>query len=233
MSSIQDSNATNANDQSIIEVGVALPSGTNIIGQVGIDQTTPGTTNNISETSKYVSVPTVLSNNSYSNVLIDKFGRRVIRTSCQYSADEGRAFYASTNNINIGTTETAFFLFKNPSGSTIDAKIKKVSFAINDPSTISILRFYKGPTITSNGTSISIVNAKFSGSAGTSTCFSQPTISANGTLFKVAYYSYYGANQIIDIPCHIVVTPNTNFLLTVQNGKNSTPTFVSIEWEEE
>lgn len=226
-----DSNAVNANDQPIVEIGVSLPAGTNLIGKVGIDQTTPGTTNAVASKGQYVSSPSSLSNNDYANLLIGKRNSLVTTTSVRNHGMEQRSFSCTTNLINIGTTETAFFLFRNPSGSGKLAQIFNWLITIQGAGTV---RIYSAPTVTSTGTGLTEVNNYFTTSptAAVVTCFSQPTVSAKGTLLFVERRSSQFSSVAMNLQNYLAVDANFDLLVTIQNDANNTPTAASAQWIE-
>lgn len=147
-----------------------------------------------------------------------------------YFATQEMAFCAPTAFINIGTSETAFYLFKHPSGTGKIIKIMQIQISISGGGAI---RLYHTPTITSNGTSITPVNKyiKTSPTASVVTPFFTPTISSNGTLLEMAQVSAQnGAIDLIKSP--IIIDPNFNLLLTALNVANNTPTHATFHWIE-
>ncbi|MDE4913449.1 hypothetical protein PQI07_22475 [Methylobacterium sp. 092160098-2] len=56
----------------------ATPAGANVIGRVGIDQTTPGTTNAVVAQGQYTTTPPTLSNNAYAAPQLDANGRVLV-----------------------------------------------------------------------------------------------------------------------------------------------------------
>lgn len=140
-------------------------------------------------------------------------------------------FSVQTALTNIGTTETAFVLVKNPNGSGKTLRITRVFLSTSGSGTI---RLYHTPTITSNGSTLAINNRyiKTSPTATVMTAFTSPTISVNGTIMFLALTTtQLGTFQVFDDQ-DLILDPNFNILITVQNGANNTPTAVGIEWAE-
>lgn len=146
--------------------------------------------------------------------------------------EKEQVFSATTGIITIsGSSETDFFLLKNPSGSGKNLLTQFISFGIDSAGNRSVIRGYAAPTITSNGTALTIVN-NFVGSAVTTVmqAFSQPTISARGTL---ATTFIKGASlDSTFIKRSFLMAPNTNILVTVHNSQNNTPIYFSLQWIE-
>lgn len=225
-------NAVNSNDQSVVEVGVALPSGTNIIGKTGIDQTTDGTTNATAIRGQYRSSLTTTTANNYAPILLNKFGMIVMNKAVQYHVNEQRAFICTTDLINIGTSQTAFYLFRNPNASGKTALIFSIKITISGGGTY---RIYQSPTVTSTGTGLNEQNLylKSSPTSAVVTAFSQPTVSANGTLIQTGRLSSQkGTDELLVSDEYMIIDPNFDLLITIQNDANNTPTAITIKWIE-
>lgn len=141
-----------------------------------------------------------------------------------------KTFIATTNLINVGTTETAFFLLKNPNASGKNLRLLRITPGIAG----GTMRLYHTPTITSDGTGLTEVNnrIKTSPTAAVATAFSSPTISANGTLMYVTALSAQINTRDIDMMWLPLIEPNFNILVTFQAGANNTPTACSMVWME-
>lgn len=157
---------------------------------------------------------------------------------CVIAADslteDGKVFSFGTNLINMGVAETPFLLFNNPVGSgKIISLLRIVIGANGNQSSGSIFRFYFNPTITVNGTTLSIVNNRV-GSSLTSiaTAFSQPTASSNGTFaFPRVFPNAFGSVEI-DLSWKPILQAGVSALVTVAAAANNTPVHISFVWSE-
>lgn len=144
---------------------------------------------------------------------------------------EGFTFSASTDFITIsGTSETPVFLLKNV-GSTRLIQLYSLAFGADSNSSRAIFKFYAQPTITSNGTTVTVRNNYIGHTQGTvAETYHSPTISANGT-FVTALLLGSSQNTFIAVRS-IIIPPGVNILATVQNSQNNTPVIISPLWRE-
>jgi hypothetical protein len=143
---------------------------------------------------------------------------------------QGIAFLLSTNFANVpGTTETPFLLFKNPAASGFDALSLFLRFASTSSTARTTLRLYANPTITANGTALSIFNAR-AGDATVSAMegYLNPTVSANGTL--IAPFLSTGGSSGLEIEKAIQITPGVNILMSIQNSVGNVDTFINLKF---
>lgn len=157
-------------------------------------------------------------------------GETIIADLLQGYLREGRVFSVTTNfNTISGNAETPYILLTNPVSSGRLALIYSISFGIDSATSRSILRAYAAPTITSNGTGLTIAN-NFVGSSITSVCnaYVSPTISSNGTLAG-PFQKGAGTDGTI-IYREFILSQGTSMLGTVQNSIPNTSTYVNITW---
>lgn len=148
-----------------------------------------------------------------------------------------RVFCTNFEVILATSTEVNAILITNPSTSGKKFVFRHVkSFLTNSTACGAILRRYKNPTITLNGTSQTIVNGWFgSSTASLMQIYSLPTISVKGTLFTscLAGSPLSGTGLYVD-DYHedIVLEPGNSVLITGQpDGTNRTLNF-SMTWLE-
>ncbi len=126
----------------------------------------------------------------------------------------GKAYVVTTNVITIaGTSETAFLLLKNPSGSGKTIRIQKILFGMEGIISISTYRIYRDPTITANGTVLTPINLLKGGSYGVLSVFRAPTITGNGTLMVVDTFTPHSPDYDLDLG--FLISPNENILITI------------------
>jgi len=143
--------------------------------------------------------------------------------------------YSISSEINLaGTGEVDAFLFRNPSGSgKVVYLTKLIACLISSVGAEVRIRIYRTPTITANGTAITISPARIGGSppASISLCNSLPTISARGTLIRV-FNSANTSTFTNDINSRIIVEANNSFLITGQSTSTNKPLGLNLAWVE-
>ena len=146
----------------------------------------------------------------------------------------GKAFTVSTNLVTIsGTSEQALLLLKNPSGSGKKILTSHFNFGLDTTTAREVIRVYKNPTVTSNGTSLTIENTLIKASPPSSACeaYKFPTVSSNGTLLNMtimpANQPSRGFNRFY------LVEPDNSILVTVELSVGSVDGFLDIYWIED
>lgn len=146
--------------------------------------------------------------------------------------------FCTNFEVNLATaTEINAILIINPSTSGKKMVFRHVkSFLTNTISAGAVLRRYKNPTITSNGTTQTTINGWFGSSTSSlMQIYSLPTISVKGTLFTscIAGSPLSGGGLYKDDYLEdIVVEPGNSVLITGQpDGTNRTLNF-SMTWLE-
>lgn len=145
----------------------------------------------------------------------------------------GQMFHVSTNRQALtGTTEVAFFYFKNPSGSGKNAEIYRIDYSpILDVGDNTTYRLYLDPTVSADGTGLTEIGNRQTGqNAAVVTAFFAPTVSANGTLLKTIIP--YGATLESPYNGSLIVEPNHSVLITRQISASGTLGGVNVEWRE-
>lgn len=136
--------------------------------------------------------------------------------------------------------ETNFILIKNPAGSGVNLsfyRIKCVAISALGAATgvESVIRIYNNPTITSNGTAMTI-NHQHVGDATPSIMqvFSVPTTSNNGSLQAVYGVSSQGTTTADIITNYsYILSPGNSILFTVQGVVNGpSETAITVIWTE-
>lgn len=152
----------------------------------------------------------------------------------QKMARQGSAFSSVTGFVTVsGSTETDFLLMKNPVSSGVLVRFKEFIMTIGGASTnSSIIRFYRSPTITSDGTPLSISKVLPTASQTSAIeVFQSPTISARGSLIQLFSIDFKSFSRDQDLSRFL--TDGSNLLVTVDaNVTNVEHNIVAI-WAEE
>lgn len=158
--------------------------------------------------------------------IMDLFGRQAYLGNAFYLPHTGKAL--------ASTAETTVGVISVPSvASQLSSHNPALSVFISSRSVFSsttdsiIFRFYKGPTVTVNGSATTPVNARTgTTTASVASCYFAPTVTVNGTL--ITAQSTFQP-EIGDL---IVVDPGTNLLITAQAIANTPTAFVQLGWYE-
>ena len=151
----------------------------------------------------------------------------------QDAVADGKGFVVGTNNLTIsGTAESDFMLIKNPLGSGKTIKLYKANFGL-DASTVNptTFRIYRDPTITANGTALTIRNLKKSGAATAMTAFRAPTISARGSFMASDVFSSIESDIIFDLG--FLIEADENILISFDPAVTNNPHHATLFWTEE
>ena len=180
-----------------------------------------------------------LQDNDQNSFFLDIAGKTTRRVN-SFSLEEidgymlnGQAFSASmTAFLSVsGISETPLYLLRNPLLIFLLLHFFSLSFSADSNTARGIYRFYAQPTITANGTALTIGN-NFIGHPTASVALASisPTISANGT-FLAAFLLGTSQNTFI-VRRSLVIPAGVNILATVQNSQNNTPVLINPVWRE-
>jgi hypothetical protein len=152
-----------------------------------------------------------------------------------------QGFSVVSEVLPLAATETATFLIKNPTGS---GKVLKLNFILcgllqsvgSATGNQDVFRLYLDPTVTANGTAVTISNlySTSSPAASVMTAFSSPTVTANGTKLGVYAVATQG-NDTCLMPQHLtrILDPGHSWLFTQAGIVNGASTgIVQLEWIE-
>lgn len=113
------------------------------------------------------------------------------------------------------TTEFDLLLFKNTSaaaGTLVRLYEQVVAIPDSAANTRSVIRVYRNPTITTNGTALTIAGLRTGQAATVAQAFSSPTISARGTLVQI--YGVTNSPVVREINLSRYVEPGDSILFT-------------------
>jgi hypothetical protein len=154
-------------------------------------------------------------------------------------ADTDKIFQiCETITITGGGTENNFLLIKNPSGS--GKKIKIIDLTLGFSNTVSVLavfKLYASPTITTNGTSLTIKPGRIGAGTPSSAmqAYSTPTISVRGTEYinlMVSGGSNIASSYHLDVDQSIIVDENYNILITGTPDGTNRNVLITMRWAE-
>lgn len=138
--------------------------------------------------------------------------------------------YATGINQPTSGTDNPLILIKNPNASGKTVYFSFISYGIAVANVFGVLRAYRNPTITSDGTSKTII--QFGSSSTVLSLYEVPTISANGTLLGTAVCGQNSNSFINQINFEVTVAANSNLLITGNPSSNNRQAEITIRWIE-
>lgn len=155
-------------------------------------------------------------------------------TLWQRLANTGFGYAVATPSINIAlAVETDFVLLKNPiaSGKLVRFWEQLLAMQGSTPSQSTIIRVYMNPTITTNGTAMTVAKLRSSlGIPSVVQAFYSPTISARGTLMTTYMITTGTFTRELDLARFM--EENATLLFTAQPTNTTTPHTFSAAWAE-
>lgn len=149
------------------------------------------------------------------------------------AVSEARAFTFTTGLGNIaGNTEQPLALLTNPSGSGKKILVTHFLFGTDSSNVRSIWRAYKNPTVTANGTALTIVNTYIKPSPMVSAmeAYHMPTVSANGTALNMAISPANAPSR--GVSRWYFMEPGNSLLVTIENSQSNADSFGDVYWVE-
>jgi len=179
------------------------------------------------------SLPSAATNGTFDTPNADPFGNQISISETYAYTRFGQMFMVSSGLLSSGSSsEKAYFYFRNASGNTKSVRIKRIILAGPNSGTTNY-KFYKNPTITANGTALTITGARQTGQASPqATCFTLPTASSMGTLFR-AINVPTGSSFILDLDYSLWIEPNNSILITANQSLIGGLSGVDIDFVEE
>ena len=151
----------------------------------------------------------------------------------QALADEGKIFIGLIDELNLGTgaNEKDIFLLRNPAASGIRVQFKEIILITTKVSGGTSLRYYRNPTVTDAGASLSIENKKADSISGEPTIFQLPTISARGVKLDISGAA--GAGELRhDEDFEVELLEGEDLLFTVEQPSANNTYSLNIIWGE-
>lgn len=146
---------------------------------------------------------------------------------------EKKSFTSTTDLLTIGSNaEVPLLLLKNPSASGVKIMITKFKFGTDSANTRTIIRIYANPTVTANGTALTITNTYIASSLPTplAETYKSPTVSSNGNILNMDINPINSHSKGLNRTYW--VDPGSSVLMTVQNNITNAATFGDIYWLE-
>jgi len=192
------------------------------------------------------SLPYKCATGSLASFSMNPFG--ILSTEHGAYARWGCLYSANVDPFSLGaTSEQPIFLMLNASSSLKLARFRRWILGapiFQAPGTLgtvagtdNIYRFYLNPTISANGSSVTVNNMRQTAKnliSATLTAFKQPTISANGTLIMSLDVITGGSSPfVIEDNFSRWLEPGNNLLVTAQQNNNSNKVSLYAEYMEE
>jgi hypothetical protein len=160
-------------------------------------------------------------------------GQTIVVTQGQELANEGKIFLSIIDALNLGTgsDEKDILLLRNPTSSGKILYLKSIILVTVKASGGTGLRYYRGPTVTSPGTSMTIRNKRDSTTTGAALTYKLPTISARGNLLgSFGIPSAAQLEQKEDFELRIV--EGQDFLITIEQPSSNQTYSLNLVWAE-
>lgn len=159
----------------------------------------------------------------------------IIKSLWQYGCENGRGFTVATPHITVSSTDEAdLALFVNPIGSGRPARVNFLDYLFEPlaEGKNSDIKVYRDPTVSVNGTSVSIKPIR-KGQAESSVMsfYYSPTITSRGTQLL---YNWGTNNGFVTLPSELglFVEPGEKWLFTVQTSTGNREHAISVRWVE-
>lgn len=210
-------------EKSYISGKVTLPASGNVsldLGYAPFLAIDPNFISDLQLTNTYISD----SVNTYIGPLAQDYINNWITNGPPYNSQEllvfslfGVTFSVNTSISLSNTTQTAALLITNPSSATVNIRLNNFYIVTSGTQGISTVTAYINPTISSNGTVLSILNTTIgNANSSSSLAYSAPTASSMGTaLFTTVFNAAGPTNGILDLKQSIIITPGNSLLFTV------------------
>lgn len=174
------------------------------------------------------------SSGDYQPFIFDRRGKVWVRAATEFQAltYSDKVGYACAHLTNILlTSETPWFYAVNPAGSGVLVRLFEQVVGIGGSTSIrSIIRVYKNPTVTANGTNIGGGGLRNGQATKKLEIFVTPTVTANGTLVQVYSVNTNSVQRMLDL-CRYIENGDS-ILITAQSSSTSTDHTFSMAWAE-
>lgn len=149
--------------------------------------------------------------------------------------NNGKLFSVADNMFMTSAgVDNPIVLIKNPSGSGKVFYLYRTAFGINVENIYGNFKMFKNPTVTANGTALTIVNNRISGSETSSMlAYKLPTVSSNGTRIGSYIVAQNASSLITNEDFAIQLEPNNSILITGDPKSNSREAVITITWAED
>lgn len=143
--------------------------------------------------------------------------------------------YQTTYEVTLpnGGVEANVVLFRNPNGSGKKVYIRNITFSNTQGAGKSVtMRVYANPTVTANGTVLSVVSMNVGGGAVFPVILTNtsPTTSSRGT--KLNVLAQTNEQGTMDYDWGLIVNANNSLLITGTGTANNIPMVLNVIWSE-
>lgn len=179
------------------------------------------------------------SNNTIESELIDGKYHLLVKSSGAvdlglYVKDDKLFGYGTNVNTASAGTDNPLILLKNPSDSGKNLILYSVVLGISIENNYGVYKIFIDPTISSNGTSETILNKNIGSSvASVMELYQIPTIIANGILNSSYVYGANSNSVIINANFSLLLQPGHNLLITGDPKSNNRTSQITLTWVEE
>jgi len=138
--------------------------------------------------------------------------------------------YAAGINQVTGGADNPLYLIRNPNGSGKTLYFRFLAYGIGVANVSGIVKAWKNPTVTANGTAQTIVS--FGGGTTVILLNSIPTVTSNGTLLTNGVSGQNATSILLEVNSEIAIAPNNSVLITGQPLSNNRQAEISLRWLE-
>lgn len=146
---------------------------------------------------------------------------------------EERAYTVSSSLVNIPTSsEHPLILLRNPSNSGKPMLVSHFAFGTDSANTRSIFKIYQQPTVTADGSAMTIVNTYVKAGARSpiAEAYVNPTVSDNGQQLNMIIGP--GDSPSRGLNRWYWIDPGYEILVTIENSQANVSSFADVYWVE-
>lgn len=133
-------------------------------------------------------------------------------------------------NQPTASTDNPLLYLRNPSGSGKIIYLDMLIYGIAVANVLGVVRLYRNPTVTVNGTAQTVV--QFGGNSTIALLTSVPTVTANGTLLDTGVFGQNSTSLEVHYDYTVAVMPGSSLLITGAPGSNNRQAELSVRWVE-
>jgi len=138
-------------------------------------------------------------------------------------------YAVSINQPNAGADDPLIFI-KNPTASGKTLYLKFISYGVSVTNVYGIVRVWKNPTVSANGTARTIV--PFGSGTTAMELYTVPTVTSSGTLIHDAVSNQNNNSLLMDFAYEVQLAPNSALLITGEPASNNRQAEISVRWLE-
>jgi hypothetical protein len=180
---------------------------------------------------------TIASADGVNKLIVNSDGSINVESATEYAAISKKLYVASFDFTLTSSGEKMVLYFRNPNASGKTITLVDATFGLtNTVSSEAIIRMYVNPTVTVNGTAVTVSPAYVGGSqaASVSLLTTAPTVTANGTQYFAAQTSG-GANSNgshYEFDQAPILAANNSLLFTGNPDGTNRGLMITLRWME-